>query len=214
MSLQTTTISRFLQQTLMELMRAPQLESFYLADGTALSLLHGHRYSNEIDLYSGQAFQETNLQRIKQYIHNTFGNGEQHTFEPKGNGVSFFLYNLNKDAIKVDLYYSVEPVSVVTTIDNVRFAGTEDLMALTIEHIRLGANKSNFWDLHYLLAHHSLEELFSAHKKRYPTLHQKAEIKRKLVDFSAIEDEPDPKCLLGKNWNLIKLDLIDLAANQ
>jgi hypothetical protein len=89
MSLQTTTISRFLQQTLMELMRAPQLESFYLADGTALSLLHGHRYSNEIDLYSGQAFQETNLQRIKQYIHNTFGNGEQHTFEPKGNGVSF-----------------------------------------------------------------------------------------------------------------------------
>lgn len=211
MSLHTTTISRFLQQTLMELMRAPQLQSFYLADATALSLQYGHRYSNEIDLYTAQTFQETDLQRIKQYIHNTFGNGEQHTFEPKGNGVSFFLYNLNKDAIKVDLYYSTEPISAVTTIDNVRFAGKEDLLALTLERIRVGAHKSSFWDLHYLLAHHALDDLFAAHKQRFPDQHQKAEIKRKLVDFSAVENDPDPRCLLGKNWNLIKLDLIDLA---
>lgn len=214
MSLQTTTISRFLQQTLMELMRAPQLQTFYLADASALSLQYGHRYSNEIDLYTGQAFQETDLQRVKQYIHNTFGNGEQHTFEPKGNGVSFFLYNLNKDAIKVDLYYSSAPISTITTTENVRFAGTEDLLALTLERIRLGGTKSNFWDLHYLLAHHSLEELFTTHKQRFTDQHQKAEIKRKLVDFSAIEDDPDPRCLLGKNWNLIKLDLIDLVANH
>ncbi len=213
MSLQTTTISRFLQQTLMELMRAPQLQTFYLADASALSLQYGHRYSNEIDLYTGQAFQETDLQRIKQYIHNTFGNGEQHTFEPKGNGVSFFLYNLNKDAIKVDLYYSAEPISTITTTENVRFAGKEDLLALTLERIRLGGNKSNFWDLHYLLTHHPLDEIFAAHKQRFSDKHQKAEIKRKLVDFSAMEDDPDPRCLLGKNWNLIKLDLIDAVAN-
>jgi Nucleotidyl transferase AbiEii toxin, Type IV TA system len=211
MSLHTTTISRFLQQTLMELMRAPQLQSFYLADATALSLQYGHRYSNEIDLYTAQTFQETDLQRIKQYIHNTFGNGEQHTFEPKGSGVSFFLYNLNKDAIKVDLYYSTEPISTVTTIDNVRFAGKEDLLALTLERIRVGGYKSSFWDLHYLLAHHTLDELFAAHKQRFPEQHQKAEIKRKLVDFSSVENDPDPRCLLGKNWNLIKLDLIDLV---
>ncbi|HLP56818.1 MAG TPA: nucleotidyl transferase AbiEii/AbiGii toxin family protein [Fluviicola sp.] len=213
MSLQTTTISRFLQQTLMELMRAPQLQSFYLADSSALSLQYGHRYSNEIDLYTAKEFQETDLQRIKQYIHNTFGSGEQHTFGPKGNGVSFFLYNLNKDAIKVDLYYSTEPISEITTTDNVRFAGTEDLLALTLEHIRSGGNKSNYWDLHYLLSRHSLDECFAAHKQRFPDKHQKAEIKRKLVDFSGIEDEPDPRCLLKKNWNLIKLDLIDLVGN-
>jgi len=209
MSLHTQTISRLSNQTVQELMRAPNLSHFYLADATAMSLLYGHRYSNEIDLYTDKPFEEADLQKLKTYLHNTFGNGEHHHFAPKGNGVSFFLYNLNKDYVKVDLYYNEPRIEELETIEGFRFGGLADLMALLIEQIRIGGSKANFWDLHYLLEHHSLETLLDAHKKRYSQQHTKKELDKKLVDFTFADEEIDPRCLLKKNWNLIKLDVID-----
>ena len=209
MSLHTQTISRLAHQTVQELMRAPNLSHFYLADATAMSLLFGHRYSNEIDLYTDKPYDETDLQKVKTYLHNTFGNGEHHQFAPKGNGVSFFLYNLNKDYVKIDLYYSEPRIEEVALLDGFRFGGISDLMGLLIEQIRLGGSKANFWDLHYLLEHHSIQTILDAHKQRYPQQHTKKELHKKLIDFTYADEDFDPRCLLKKNWNLIKLDVID-----
>lgn len=197
-----------MQQNLLELMRSPQLQQFALGDTTALSLKYGHRMSNELDLYSPQEFQEQDLQRVRQYLQSSFGNTEQHEFRPKGHGASVFLYNLNKDAIKIDMYFSVPNTATVEVIENIRFLSSTDLQAQLLENIRLTGSKSHFWDLHFLLSKFPMDELLESYKKRYPE-NSLSELKKKLTQFSRADEEPDPKCLLGKNWNLIKLDLAD-----
>lgn len=197
-----------MQQTLLELMRSPQLQHFALGDTTALSLKYGHRMSNELDVYSPQEFQEQDLQRIRQYLQASFGNTEQHVFHPKGHGSSVFLYNLNKDAIKIDVYFSVQNTSPAETLENIRILSPDDLHAQLLENIRITGSKSHFWDLHFLLGKFTLNELIESYKKRYPE-QSVSELKKKLAHFSRADEEPDPKCLLGKNWNLIKLDLTD-----
>lgn len=208
MALHFETMSRFMHQNLLELMRSPQLQQFALGDTTALSLKYGHRMSNELDLYSPQVFQETDLQRVRQYLQASFGNTEQHVFQPKKHGTSLFLYNLNKDAVKIDVYFSAPNTASTETIENIRFLGQDDLHAQLLENIRITGSKSHFWDLHFLLGKFSLNELIDAYKKRYPE-QSVSELKKKLTHFSRADEEPDPKCLLGKNWNLIKLDLTD-----
>jgi hypothetical protein len=209
MALQTHTISRLLQQTLLELMRSPNLKDFHLADTTALSLQFGHRNSNEIDLYSGQPYTEDDFRKVQNYLVNTFGKGEHHRVERKGQGTSFFLYNLNKDYVKIDIYYAAPFISEPVTIDGFRFAGLRDIMAQKVEHIRNGGSKSDFWDLHFLVQKHSMETALWAHRERYPEQHQKNELKKKLTDFGQADDDFDPSCLLKKDWNLIKLDILE-----
>jgi len=211
MTLQTHTVSRLLHQTLMELMRSPNLKDFHLADTTSLSLQFGHRHSNEIDLYTGMPFSEAELQKVKNYVLNTFGKGEQHTFQRKGNGTSIFLYNLNKDYVKIDLYYDAPFLDEPTTVETFRFASPRDTMARTLEHIRKGGSKADFWNLHYLINTHSMEAILDAHRDRYPEQHQKNELKKKLTDFSQADDDFDPPCLMKKNWNLMKLDILEAA---
>lgn len=189
-------------------MRSPQLQHFALGDTTALSLQYGHRMSNEIDLYTPQEFQESDLQRLRQYLQSSYGNTEQHQFQPKGNGASVFLYNLNKDAIKIDLYYAAKNTAETITLENIRFLSPQDLYAQLLENLRVSGSKSHFWDLHFLLEKLSLTELLDAYKNRYPEK-SIGELKKKMVYFAHADEEPDPKCLLGKNWNLIKLDLSD-----
>jgi hypothetical protein len=210
MTLQQHTISRLLNQTLQELMRSPNMNGFRLADTTALSLQFGHRVSNEIDLYTAEPFSDDSFRKVQNYLVNTFGKGEHHTYGPKGNGTSFFLYNLNNDYVKIDIYYGAPFADEPVTIEYVRFAGLRDIASQKLEHIRKGGSKSDFWDLHYIVGKESLEFVLQAHKDRYPEQHNRKELLKKLADFSRADDDFDPVCLLKKDWNLIKLDFLEL----
>ena len=44
-----------------------------------------------------------------------------------------------------------------------------------------------------------------------PWDHEPKELLRLFTDFSVADEFPDPICLLGKNWDDIKLDLIEIA---
>lgn len=50
--LQYSTVEPQALDVLRELMRIPELESFFLVGGTALSLRYGHRKSVDLDLFS------------------------------------------------------------------------------------------------------------------------------------------------------------------
>ncbi|NJO25997.1 MAG: nucleotidyl transferase AbiEii/AbiGii toxin family protein [Bacteroidia bacterium] len=41
------------------MMKIPELKGFSLVGGTALSLLYGHRKSVDLDLFSGESFENT-----------------------------------------------------------------------------------------------------------------------------------------------------------
>lgn len=92
-------------------------------------------------------------------------------------------------------------------------ASVDDIVAMKMNVVSRGGRKKDFWDIHYLLNHYSLPEMFSLHEKRYEWEHDTNELIRMSTDFSISDDMPDPRCLLEKDWDIIKLDLIEMLGN-
>lgn len=74
-----------------------------------------------------------------------------------------------------------------------------------------GGRKKDFWDLHRLLQEYPLSDMFNLHAKRHQWEHNEKELLQKFTDFTEAENQPAPICLLHKDWDEIKLDLIDEA---
>ena len=73
---------------------------------------------------------------------------------------------------------------------------------------RIG-RKKDFWDIHLLHDYFSLSDMINIHEKRYEWTHDRQEIITNLTNFQNADNDPDPRCILGKDWDLIKLDIID-----
>lgn len=210
MTLHNQTVSPLLQQSLMTLMKSQQLNHFRLTNGTALSLQLGHRVSKEIDLYTDHPFNENEFSKIKTQLQNSFGNGEHHHVTHKGEGTSFFIYNLNRDYVKVDVYYSPQAfIRPAVEVDHLRMASVDEIVAMKLETIRIAGNKSDYWDLHALIRDYSAADMLRLHEERYGKLHNKKELMKQLINFPKVDDDFSPGCLHKKEWGLIKLDLLD-----
>lgn len=75
------------------------------------------------------------------------------------------------------------------------------------------AEKKTFGISILLLEQFSLEKMIDSHAKRYEWEHDLQDILVKFVDFSVADTEFPPVCLLQKDWDEIKLDLIDIRNN-
>ena len=93
-------------------------------------------------------------------------------------------------------------------------ASVDDIVAMKMNVVSRGGRKKDFWDLHLLLNYYSLPQMFALHKRRYEWEHNETELFRNFSDFSIADDMPDPVCLLNKNWDDIKLDLIETVENM
>ena len=51
--------------------------------------------------------------------------------------------------------------------------------------------------------------MLDLHQKRHPWEHERSTILKDLNNFVRADKDPNPRCLLGKEWQQIKLDLID-----
>jgi hypothetical protein len=56
---------------------------------------------------------------------------------------------------------------------------------------------------------YSIPQMLAFHARRHPWEHDEKELLLKIVDFTAADDQPDPRCLAGKKWDDIKLDIIE-----
>ena len=73
---------------------------------------------------------------------------------------------------------------------------------------RIG-RKKDFWDLHELLNTYTINEMLELHKKRYEYTHDRNQIIKNFTNFSLADKDISPICLMGKEWELIKLDFIE-----
>lgn len=64
-----------------------------------------------------------------------------------------------------------------------------------------------------LLDHFSLDTMLELYHQKYPYFEVDA-IVNQLTNFLYADDEPDPICLRGKYWEIIKLDLEDLIESR
>lgn len=199
-----------LKAILSELMHHPLFNDFRLVGGTALSLRYGHRFSVDIDLFSDNEYGSIDFHEIEQYLieHYPYYDKVDPT-DIVSFGRSYYIGQSENEAVKLDLFYTDTFIRKYIVFDDIRFAHTDDILAMKIDAIVRGGRKKDFWDIHLLMDNYNLLEMIALHHERYPWIHDADVVKQQLIDFSLADDMPDPHCLLHKNWDIIKLDIID-----
>lgn len=82
---------------------------------------------------------------------------------------------------------------------------------MKLDVIARSGRKKDYWDIHEIATKISLPRMLELHKERYPYTHNPELIITKLQDFRLADNDFDPICLLGKYWEIIKLDLTELS---
>lgn len=203
--------STLLLNVLKILMACNELAEFRLVGGTALSLLKGHRQSADIDLFTDAEYGSIDFDEIDQYLRNAYPYVDTSDYPNTGMGKSYFIGYDREDCIKLDLFYTDKFIDKILLIDDIRLASVGEIIAMKLDVISRGGRKKDFWDIHELMNDFTLKHMLDLHKQRYPYSHDPLSIREKLTDFNLADRDFDPICLLGKHWELIKLDLMELA---
>ncbi|MGC4057279.1 MAG: hypothetical protein QM743_04040 [Chitinophagaceae bacterium] len=80
---------------------------------------------------------------------------------------------------------------------------------MKMDVVQRGGRKKDFWDIHALMDQYTLTDMIKFHKERYPYPHDGTLLNTNLTNFATADEDFDPVCLLGKHWEIIKLDIID-----
>ena len=205
------TLTQLQLNILKSLMQIQIFSDFRLVGGTSLSLQIGHRMSVDIDLFSDVRYGSIDFEKVDQSLYEVWPYVDSLYKTPAGMGKSYFV-GLNKDdCIKLDLYYTDQFINDCQTIDHIRLASVEEIIAMKMDVIARGGRKKDFWDLHALMNDYTLNEMMMLYKKRYPFTYNTDLVIRKLTDYTSADQDFDPVCLYGKHWEIIKLDLIEFA---
>ena len=205
------TVLPILKEVLNRLSSKSELENFRLVGGTNLSLRFGHRMSDDIDYFTAQEYGTVNFESLYKMLRAEFDYIDGHGSNI-GFGNSYYVGNTSNDGdkIKLDLMYTDPFLNESDEIDGVRFASVEDIIAMKLNAITDGdGRKKDYWDIHFLLGRFTLREMLDLHETRHPWEHDRTKLLKDLMNFRKADKDPDPRCLLGKDWQQIKFDLMD-----
>lgn len=214
MELYLNTVSDLLWNSLKQLMRIDEFNSFRMVGGTSLSLQLGHRESIDIDLFTDVEYDSLDFSILEAILVETFPYVDASSVNLVGMGKSYFIGNNENDSVKLDLFYTDTFVFPMVREQDIRFSSIEEVIAMKFEVIANGGRKKDFWDIHELLDRYNLDEMIDFYLKRNPYGYTKDELLAKTIDFSDAENDFTPNCYKGKVWELIKLDLEKSVKNK
>ena len=207
--LQYRTVKPILRSTLERLMRIDEFRPFRLVGGTSLSLRYGHRISDDIDLFTDAEYGSIDFQLLQEILRREFPYCQGDCGEIVSFGTSYLVGNSKEDNVKLDLFYTDPFIRPMDQIESIRMASLDDIVAMKMDVISRGGRKKDFWDLHILRNKYTIEQMLSLYKERYPYGATDEECIAGLTNFSVADSDPNPTCLLGKIWQLIKLDFVE-----
>ena len=211
--LQYHTVKPILRSTLERLMEMEEFAPFRLVGGTSLSLRYGHRMSDDIDLFTDAEYGSLDFHKLQEILRKEFPYCQGDCGDIVGFGASYIVGNSKDDCVKLDLFYTDPFIRPMEMYGNIRMAAVEDIVAMKMDVVSRGGRKKDFWDLHMLRDHYSVEQMLSLYEERYPYGATKEECTSGLTNFSVADTEPDPICLQEKVWQLIKLDFEESMCN-
>ncbi|MCC4212844.1 nucleotidyl transferase AbiEii/AbiGii toxin family protein [Leeuwenhoekiella parthenopeia] len=175
MKLYLNTVSPLLWSSLKALMEIPELEAFRLVGGTSLSLQLGHRESVDIDLFTDAAYGSIDFAKIESILKSVFPYMSSSS-ELIGMGKSYFMGTNEGELVKLDLFYTDAFAFPLITEQHIRFASIPEIAAMKFEVLAQGGRKKDFWDIHELLEHYTLNDLIDFYLKRNPYGFSKEEL--------------------------------------
>lgn len=203
------TVKPLLKEILQDLITEPIFTPFRLVGGTALSLQIGHRMSVDIDLFTDADYGSIDYKEIKLFLENKYPYCISRNLDNVSFGTYFEVGYSKDNYIKIDVFYTDEFIEAPLVIENIRMATINEIIAMKLDVVLRGGRKKDFWDLHYFIDTISLDEMMALYQKRYPYNDAIENIKQQLIDFDNAENDFEPNCLLGKSWEIIKLDFYE-----
>ena len=178
-------------------MALPDLQEFCLVGGTALSLMYGHRTSEDIDLFTHVKFDNLNIIKgLKKEF------GEEFIMEDKPAFFGIFCYIHD---IKVDIVRFHHPlISPTMEIEGIRMYAPEDIIAMKVQAILGRGKKKDFWDVAELLEHYSIKDFIDFHKNKYSTQNLYISVPQAITYFDDADESENPISLKGQSWTSVK----------
>lgn len=211
------TVSNDLLQVLNQLMSLSRLVDFRLVGGTALSLQLGHRKSDDIDLFASLPYGSIDFAAIK---HQVTENLEEVVDDDDilksadgANNFGLHLHIIGNDGepVKTDIlnWTTSDFIEAPLVIDGIRMATVQEIALMKLDSIGRGGRKKDFWDLSEIFSIHDPKELIQSYPTKYP-YHNVDDVVNGLVNFEQADNMPDPICLRGKYWDLIKQEMVSV----
>lgn len=180
------------------LMKEDCLKDYFLVGGTSLALRYGHRLSVDLDLFTQlpvnyeaiiQSLKEKPWEKLEQLFA-----GEK--------GMQLLLNGVKTDFVK----YSYSTIKPTELIEGIRMLSVQDVASMKLSAITQRGAKKDFYDLHLLLQHFSIDELLNFFKRKYPdvsTFH----VVRSLNYYDDAEEQASPDLRTNLSWEKLKADI-------
>lgn len=195
----TEAIDAKTRQVLGKVKNTGALDNFYLAGGTALSLILGHRKSIDLDFFSSH-FPKPEILLSKLI-----------SFNPKIIGQDKGTLDLYIDDVKVSfLEYKYPLIGNFLDFEGVKIASLEDIACMKLSAISSRGTKKDFIDLYFILKKLGFKKLILLFKEKFEGIdYQMAHILKSLVYFEDANKDPDPVFLVDLDWLKTKKFLED-----
>jgi predicted nucleotidyltransferase component of viral defense system len=202
MSLHWEAAPEGMQNVLMSVSTALSGTDFYLAGGTALALLEGHRVSMDLDLFS-PSFDDPEAMHV--ILDEALPETVMTSISPRtlylqvqGTTVSFFGYSYPLVASLLRLDDSLLPL-----------ASREDIAAMKLAAIASRGSRKDFIDLWLLATRYwPISDCLELYRKKFAA-RDIGHVVRSLTYFDDADDEPPLRLLIDFDWEGIKRDLAD-----
>lgn len=170
-----------------------ELSEFDLVGGTALALLIGKRFSDDLDFFINKDFDESNLLlKLNEKFH------------VKVNGLSKNSLNLIINDVKVDILSHQYPkINRSKTLEGIKFSSLEDISAMKVNAITRRGSKKDFFDIYFLLNRFSLKSILTNYQKKYPDV-SLTMVYKSLIYFDDAENDLNPKVIEPIKWIDVK----------
>ncbi len=178
------------------LMKLPELSDFHLVGGTALSLMYGHRISEDLDLFCVSKFDNSQIIEVLQKLFS-----EQVSIRTASHfGIFCFIGDTKVDIVRFP-YALIRPTLLV---DGIRMYAPEEIIAMKVQAILGRGKKKDFWDVAELLQHFTIEDFISLHKEKYSTQNLYITVPQAITYFDDADESEDPISLKGQTWDSVK----------
>jgi predicted nucleotidyltransferase component of viral defense system len=191
------TVEPYTFSILEELLNIPDLKDFALVGGTALSLMYGHRISEDLDLFSNKPFENI---KVIEILKSKYKDSFVTESKPAFFGIFGYI-----DNVKIDIVRHPHPlIRPINTIDGIRMFSTEDIIAMKVQAIFGRGKKKDFWDIAELLQHYSVDDFCNFHKEKYSTQDLLISIPQAMTYFVDADDSEDPISMKNQTWSSVK----------
>ena len=174
----------------------PALKGFALVGGTSLALRFGHRMSVDLDFFRPERFDN---KVVAAALSADFA---FQLTNDNSNGMMAFI-----ERVKVDFVtYPYALLHPYETIEGVTMMSLPDVVAMKLGAISNRGAKKDFYDVHTLLKHFSIQELLEMYQLKFPN-HDPMIPLRSMIFFDDAERTETPKTLIKTTWSKVKSDL-------